>query len=86
MWDLQTIIAMNKQCQDEFDQRQPEVAQLRNLRDMSSSEPGPSSPKCDSGEKAQAVVAPLPKAMEKREHIEIRLDIEIRVDIDTVEL
>lgn len=86
MWDLQSIIAMNKQWQDQFDQRHPEVAQRRNLRDKSASECGLSSPKCNTEEEAQAVVANLPKAMEKREDIEIRINIEIRVDIDTVEV
>ena len=80
MWDLENIIAMNKQWQDKFDHRHPEVAQRRNLRDKSSSESGPSSPKRNTEEEAQGVVATLPKAVEKRE------DIEISVDIDTVEV
>jgi hypothetical protein len=80
MWDLENIIAMNKQWQDKFDQRHPEVAQRRNLRGKSSSEPGPSSPKCSTEEEVRGVVDTRPKALEKRE------DIEIRVDIDTVEV
>ena len=75
MWDLENIIAMNKQWQDEFDCGHPEVAQRRNLRDKSSSEFGPSSPKCNREEEAQGVVDTLPKAVEKREDIEIRVTL-----------
>lgn len=80
MWSLENIVAMNKQWQDEFDDRHPEVAQRRDLRDKSSSESGPSSPRCNIEEEAQAVVDTRPNALEKRENIEIR------VDIDTVEV
>lgn len=86
MWSLENIIAMNKQWQDEFDDGHPEVARRRNLCDKSASESGASSPKCNTAEEAQAVAATVPKAMQKREAMLIRVDIEIRVDIDTVEV
>ena len=80
MWSLETIVAINKQRQDKFDHRHPEVAQRRNLRDKRSSESGPNSPKCNKEEEAPGVVVSLTKATEKGE------DIEIREDIDTVEV